>query len=329
MTQAQSYTALLLHLFALAFISTVASEAHATTFTDTEVTSPTTEAPFHPLCLDQLGLFGRNFEARDIETISCEGPYTEAIERRENGWVYADQPRTPEGYPTGYIGYQIQSSTPLPKTSITSLWLNVVENGGGNADYSDIWHMHYNAQDNTLTPQHRLSGGDRCSGGQQRIHGANAQFVTYEHAASPYRLLNPRNNPEPKVATVGHFTSVDERFGWPKDRSENFMHWPFIRAVSDCYSCCAGALVKTLDLKTNRLEIHQILVDPGQRIDRFFERPDLIDCASDWFAQIQDPKWLVSTPTGEPRLGFTPELWAQYQAMLAADCEGVIPTVSP
>ncbi|MDR9453886.1 MAG: hypothetical protein RI542_08130 [Wenzhouxiangella sp.] len=255
--------------------------------------------------------------------ISCNGPYSEEIEIRGQGWIYADHPRTPEGWPTGYVGYLIHQATPVPETNLTSLLLTVVENGGGNADLNSIWHLHHNPMNNTIEPQYSIIGGDRCNAGGMRIHQIKGEVLYYEHAVSPYRLLNIDNVGPPEITQVNQLTRFREGRAWPKNRSRNFLGWPFLRTVSDCYACCAGVVVKKHDLNTHRSTVDRVLINSELTIDDFFERPQLIACAHDWFASIKDMSKQDPSPNGENRIAFTASEWNEKRNELTLACQHV------
>lgn len=284
------------------------------------------EVPFHPTCLDQMGL---HIRPKSKDQISCQGPYTEEIEIRDNGWIYADDPRTPEGWPTGYVGYLIHQATPVPETNLTSLWLSVVESGGGNADFNSIWHLHHNPTTNTVEPQYSIIGGDRCNAGGMRIHRIDGHYLYYEHAVSPYRLLNLDNVGPPYLTKINQFTGMREDRAWPKTHIGNFLGWPLLRTVSDCYACCAGAVVKKHDLNTDISTLDEVLIDPDLTIDDFFEHPAIIECAKAWFPSVKDPQKLTETATGKRRIAFTANEWDSKRNELKQACEDVRLTTRP
>lgn len=296
------------------------TEAQSTETQTTKVQQPAIEAHFHPTCLDQMGL---HIRPESKGPTSCQGPYTEEIKIRDNGWIYADHPPTPEGWPTGYIGYLTDQMAQVPETDLISRWLTVVENGGGNADANSIWHLHHNPTTNTIEPQYSIDGGDRCDGGGMRIHRIDGHYLYYEHAVSPYRLLNLDNVGPPEINKLNQFTGMQEDRAWPKSHSENFLGWPFLGTVSACYACCAGAVVKKHDLNTDTSTLDQVLIDPDLTIDDFFERPAIIECARAWFPSIKDPQKATDTATGKRRIAFTPDEWDIKRNELKQACEGV------
>ena len=76
---------------------------------------------------------------------------------------------------------------------------------------------------------------------------------------------------------------------------------------------CQGLLALKWPLKApqfgfrglSQQNLHQVLIDPELTVDDFFERPQLIACAHDWFVSIKDMSKQDPSPNGEDRLALT------------------------
>ena len=278
----------------------------------------------HPRCLEPLGLFRFSEATLAGEAFSCAFETLEPVNPRDDGWVYADRPRTREGDPTGYIGYRAHSVTSTQGSTLEA-WLDVTANGGGNAEIRSIWQLRIDTATGLIEPQMGLLGGDRCNGGQLAIQAIDGSQLTYSGAATPYRLLNPPNlNPASRVSGEG-FVGVRDQQSWPEHRRENFLGWPFVGVVSDCYACCVGEWVKTWNTETQHSALKRVLIQPDATLDDFFEHPAIIACAKDWWAELKAQGEATELADGRRRLVYSFEQWQAHRDALQQHCQDVIP----
>ncbi|HEY7906882.1 MAG TPA: hypothetical protein VIC53_08170 [Wenzhouxiangella sp.] len=287
--------------------------------------------PFHPLCIDKLPMAPLSESDLDGRTATCDNAQTGHITVRESGWFLSSHPLDEEGFSQGWAGYRIVESTPA-EIGGKDLWIEAVQNTGGTGNFDRIWQIHLPAQEGIDETRFEaiqtVAGGDRCNDGKGTIENIQPGLITYNHAATPYRLLNPdleddaffqyiirmmeeESNPPEEGSPLGQLAS--------ESPDQPFMNWLAYDDVVSCAICCAGKITKTVDLDTGESWLEGITIDPDLFEIDFFARSDLAECGAPWLASLQD-----MAPENGPITFFLDE-WLAKRDELRGACEGVGP----
>lgn len=285
--------------------------------------------PFHPLCIDKLPMAPLSESDLDGRTATCDNSQTGYITVRENGWFFSAHPEHEEGFSQGWAAYRLVESTPAEHSGM-DLWIEAVQNTGGTGNFDRIWQLHLPVQEGIDETRfdaiQTVGGGDRCNDGKSAIESIQPGTVTYNHAATPYRLLNPEleenaffeyiirmmeeeSNPPEERSPLGELAS--------EPASRPFMNWLAYDDVVSCAICCAGKITKTVDLDSGESWLEGIAVDPVVFEIDFFARPDLAECGAPWLASLKD----MAPETGP--ITFSLVEWLAKREELREACEGV------
>ena len=176
--------------------------------------------PFHPLCIDKLPMAPLSESDLDGQTATCDNAQTGHITVRESGWILSSHPLDEEGFSQGWAGYRVVESTPAENGGM-DLWIEAVQNTGGTGNFDMIWQLHLPAQEGLDETRfdaiQSIGGGDRCNDGKTAIHQIRPGSVTYKHAATPYRLLNPELEDDAFLEWI--IRMVDEESNPPEEGS--------------------------------------------------------------------------------------------------------------
>ncbi|MDR9454013.1 MAG: hypothetical protein RI542_08810, partial [Wenzhouxiangella sp.] len=250
---------------------------------------------------------------------------------RQSGWILSSFPDHEDGSSGGWAAYQVVERIEVDGRG-PFVWIEATQNTGGTGNFDKIWLLRLPPEQ--VTQQTRfdwvfeIGGGDRCNDGKNAIHETHPGAVTYKHAATPYRLLNPSDDDNTFLEYLIRMVeeesdSADDKAG-AADSSHlppgaPFMNWLAYDDVVNCATCCAGEITKTIDLESGESWLEGIAIDPEIFNMDFFAQPALAECGASWVQSFQ-----ALAPERGP-IRFSPDEWAIKKDELKAACQGVTP----
>ncbi len=279
--------------------------------------------PFHPACLDQLGLVFFAENQLTIGFMVCEPSYPVPIEIRDyegNPAMWSWRPAE-YGEPgsEGSIFYQVKHQT--TKDNQQTYYVDVQTETGGTGIFASIWVLHQADFLNVFEPQLDIIGGDRCNDGNlQVINVFDDGRISYSQNATPFRLFNLTDTFNQRQAFLLNRYTRDESD--KIDLPESFMDWEAYTDVDNCAMCCAGELFKQVDPMTGESELFAIGIKNDLRIEMFYDKDTLVECSREWFAGLPLQETNLLEPEAEIML-FEPEAWLDRLDELSLACAGV------
>jgi len=279
------------------------------------------QLPFHPLCLDRLGLSFGDSPALKDGLLVCNEHFDQPIvvQTYLGGFSYsASRQKTEEGYDLGYMSYAVALVDQSPNGDV--FFLSVQDNTGGTGRFASIQVLRQLEPLNVFDPHYSMQGGDRCNDGNLRVLGeANLDQFNYAQSATPYRLLHPggvAQHISERVADLLHPEQERE--------SQGLLQWAPYSDIKDCALCCVGTIVYTRDMSTDASEAIALTINKGVTIEDFFANEALIECGGKWFDEVvlvqaekeNYPDFLLAVTMGR---------WQEMLQELESSCEGVAP----
>jgi hypothetical protein len=303
---------------------------------DEELANALTQAvPFHPLCLDQLPMTPFGDGEPEGRTISCDNTQTADILVRQSGWILSSFPGHEEGFSGGWAAYNIFERIEVNDRG-AFVWIEATQNTGGTGNFDKIWLLRLSPaqtmQQTRFDWVFEIGGGDRCNDGKNAIHETHPGAVTYKHAATPYRLLNPGDDDNTFLEYV--IRMLEEESDSADDSAADkagaddsshippgapFMNWLAFDDVVNCATCCAGEITKTIALESGERWLEGVAIDPEIFNMDFFAHPALAECGASWLQSFQ-----ALAPERGP-IRFSPDEWRIKKDELKAACQGVTP----
>jgi hypothetical protein len=231
----------------------------------------------HPLCLDHLGLHHFDAPGEPDQALICTSPFDAEITTTPAGWVFAERPVGPEGYFEGWVSYRVAGTFPQLWDDGMFYLLEVVSNTGGTGQFSSLWVLEQISQRPVFWPWLDIGGGDRCNDGQLRGIELTPETLVYAHAATPFRLMNPRDHTNWRFEHYTHALSAPDETG-----PSTFMSWRPYDDVPHCAICCAGEIVNEVDLDTGDIRVGGVYLDPGRWTEELRDTPGFEDCSTQW-----------------------------------------------
>lgn len=292
--------------------------------------------PFHPLCIDKLPITPLGGVDPDTRIAQCDEHYPSPIVVRESGWFLSQYPDDEDGNSMGWAAYRVVERAEADYDyGGTNIWIEATLNTGGTGHFDGIWQLHLPANQDMTRPRfawiHQIGGGDRCNDGKSAIAEITPSTVTYQYAATPYRLLNPGNEDNTFLAyIIGMLEQEAMESGNIKEASElsqtassvssdTFMGWLAYDDVVNCAICCVGWLIESVDLDSGERWLERIVIDSEFANVEFFVEPTLAECAAPWLASLE------SEVADRGTIRFSPDDWLIKRDELIEACQGVEP----
>lgn len=150
-------------------------------------------------------------------------------------------------------------------------YYEIVVNYGGTGNFSSI-HV-FGLRDNELEHLSTIPAGDRCNDGRAEYISTDTQHITYSTAATPFRLLNYKDDTDWRhVYLLNAFSRQGEEKKSLKELAQSAnLYLPELfnglepyKDLDNCAICCVGNVIKSFNTNSN------ITLPVGITIDKHY-----------------------------------------------------------
>lgn len=204
----------------------------------------------HPLCLSET-LFPANGEQMpdQIECLPSDyGTTVNAFPKvQEKAFYSADTPHDDDDIYIGSIGYRAADRwSPNPDVDVAVL--EVKYDGGGSGRFSSLLVLVKTVNGRSYKVYYMAGGGglishDRCNDGNLGYMSRSARNLTYDRAATPFRLLNPVDYTDWR--NVENFQMLDPSLNI--ELPATFQDWRPYEDIENTAQSCVGEIVHQID----------------------------------------------------------------------------------